>query len=430
MDRKLDNGPILVQQRIPVAAGDTLHSCIGRLRGRAAALLAALDLLEAGEEKRLPNAAENATYFVIRNRGHAQPQTTGETAVLSKPAQKIALPHAAIVVVTYNSADHIAALAASLRADEPAGYRRELIFVDNASTDDTTARLRTALPEAVVLINEANLGFGAANNGARPSRARGPSSSPFSIPTRRSNGWLEPLLHALRADPDLGAVQPRCGRARSAAGRQGGNVVTSSASATWADTAGVRTGWKRICAAAPMPAAHVWHAHEEFLAAEDSTSRFSCMSRIRIWLGLRWWARKRPRRPRRACGTITSFTRRGEILLARTQPMDFLATHFQARTLALLLPALLIVELGLWAYFLYTGMAAAKWRAMRDFFRPDIAAWRRAKRATLQRERRLSDHELASWLTAEIELPGGDPAGARGAHPFLRAYGTLIKRFI
>ncbi|HPM75807.1 MAG TPA: formyltransferase family protein [bacterium] len=72
MDRKLDNGPILVQQRIPVEAGDTLHSLYWKTFAVGpAALLAALDLLEAGEEKRLPNAAENATYF-----GHPQPEDT------------------------------------------------------------------------------------------------------------------------------------------------------------------------------------------------------------------------------------------------------------------------------------------------------------------------------------------------------------------
>ncbi|HPQ70496.1 MAG TPA: formyltransferase family protein [bacterium] len=72
MDRKLDNGPILVQKRIPVEAGDTLHSLYWKtFKVGPDALLNALDLLESGEEKRLPNAAENATYF-----GHPQPEDT------------------------------------------------------------------------------------------------------------------------------------------------------------------------------------------------------------------------------------------------------------------------------------------------------------------------------------------------------------------
>ena len=39
-----------------------------------------------------------------------------------------------------------------------------VIIVDNASTDNTVARLRTEIPHAQILVNPRNLGFGAANN--------------------------------------------------------------------------------------------------------------------------------------------------------------------------------------------------------------------------------------------------------------------------
>ncbi|HPM75806.1 MAG TPA: glycosyltransferase family 2 protein [bacterium] len=356
---------------------------------------------------------------------------------MSKPAQKIALPRAAIVVVTYNSAAHIDALAASLRADEPVGYRRELIFVDNASTDDTTARLHTALPEAVVLINEANLGFGAANNrGAAEARARGAEFVAFLNPdTTVEPGWLEPLLHALRADPDLGAVQPLLVDGRDPQQVvSGGNVVTflgfgyMGGHGRRADR--VEAGL-RGCAYASGTCLAM--RTEEFLACGGFDEPFFLYVEDQ---DLGW----RLRLAGKKAATATAARVRhhyefhkgaAKFYWLERNRWIFLATHFQARTLALLLPALLIVELGLWAYFLFAGMAAAKARAARDFFRPDIAAWRRAKRATLQRERRLSDRELAAWLTAEIELPGGDPWPVRAVlNPFLRAYWALIKRFI
>ena len=65
-----------------------------------------------------------------------------------------------VVIVTYNSAHCVPALAAGLR-----GVAR-VIVVDNASDDDTVARVRAEIAQAEVMSLPANLGFGAANNRA------------------------------------------------------------------------------------------------------------------------------------------------------------------------------------------------------------------------------------------------------------------------
>ena len=63
-----------------------------------------------------------------------------------------------VVVVTYNSAHCVAHMASTLAA------LPHVIVVDNASADDTTARLAQAMPNAIVHVCERNLGFGGANN--------------------------------------------------------------------------------------------------------------------------------------------------------------------------------------------------------------------------------------------------------------------------
>lgn len=73
-------------------------------------------------------------------------------------AEHDALDRVTAVVVTFNSAHCIDALAASL-AQLP-----HVVLVDNASGDDTIANARAALPRATVIENRSNLGFGAANN--------------------------------------------------------------------------------------------------------------------------------------------------------------------------------------------------------------------------------------------------------------------------
>ena len=70
----------------------------------------------------------------------------------------ICITDVTVIVVTYNSAHCIAALAPAL-ATLP-----HVVIVDNASDDDTLAKVAHYMPNATVLRNTRNLGFGAANN--------------------------------------------------------------------------------------------------------------------------------------------------------------------------------------------------------------------------------------------------------------------------
>jgi N-acetylglucosaminyl-diphospho-decaprenol L-rhamnosyltransferase len=72
--------------------------------------------------------------------------------------ERAVLGRVTAVVVTFNSAHCVDALAASLAQLE------HVVVVDNASGDGTVARARAALPRARLIENRANLGFGAANN--------------------------------------------------------------------------------------------------------------------------------------------------------------------------------------------------------------------------------------------------------------------------
>ena len=65
-----------------------------------------------------------------------------------------------VVVVTYNSAHCLPGLSSGLQT------MRNIIVVDNASDDDLQTQLTLTLPQASLLRNARNLGFGAANNRA------------------------------------------------------------------------------------------------------------------------------------------------------------------------------------------------------------------------------------------------------------------------
>jgi N-acetylglucosaminyl-diphospho-decaprenol L-rhamnosyltransferase len=71
-----------------------------------------------------------------------------------------ALKRVTVLIVTYNSAHCVEALARGL-AGVP-----HVIVVDNASSDESCERVRSALPAARLIVMPANRGYGVANNAA------------------------------------------------------------------------------------------------------------------------------------------------------------------------------------------------------------------------------------------------------------------------
>jgi GT2 family glycosyltransferase len=108
-----------------------------------------------------------------------------------------------VVIITRNEGAELRATVTNLLATLPLN-QREVIVVDDASTDDSTAFLRE-VPE-VLLLSAAGLGVARARNfGA--SRATGDVILFADAHVRAPAGWHEPLMAALRED-GAGAVAP------------------------------------------------------------------------------------------------------------------------------------------------------------------------------------------------------------------------------
>jgi len=111
----------------------------------------------------------------------------------------------AVLVVTYNSADHIGALLASLPAAAE-GLRLRTVVVDNGSTDGTIELLRSR-SDVELIQSEANLGYAGGINLAR--RHAGPCASMAVLnpDLALEPGALRRLAQALR-DPAVGVAVP------------------------------------------------------------------------------------------------------------------------------------------------------------------------------------------------------------------------------
>jgi N-acetylglucosaminyl-diphospho-decaprenol L-rhamnosyltransferase len=107
-----------------------------------------------------------------------------------------------VIVVTYNSAHCLPSLQ-NVLADVP-----HLIFVDNASNDDSAAMISEFFPSAKLIVNEKNIGFGAANN-----RALSVTTTKFSLllnpDTLPDNDFFKKMMQAAEHFPDAAIIAPQ-----------------------------------------------------------------------------------------------------------------------------------------------------------------------------------------------------------------------------
>jgi N-acetylglucosaminyl-diphospho-decaprenol L-rhamnosyltransferase len=116
-----------------------------------------------------------------------------------------------IVIVSWNTRDLLAQCLQSVRGEIEVNFDQESVetfVVDNASTDDTVAHLRTHFPWVRVIENQTNLGFAAANNQAL-ARCQGRYVLLLNPDTQVLPGALHELVNFLEQTPTAGAAGAR-----------------------------------------------------------------------------------------------------------------------------------------------------------------------------------------------------------------------------
>ncbi len=116
-------------------------------------------------------------------------------------------PRVSVIIVTYNSRNHIDACLASL-VEHPPAIDHEIVVVDNASTDETAAAIRARWTTVRVIDAGANVGFARANN-LGMKRTSGGLILLLNPDTIVPAGAIDTLLAALDARPDAAIAGPR-----------------------------------------------------------------------------------------------------------------------------------------------------------------------------------------------------------------------------
>lgn len=116
------------------------------------------------------------------------------------------LPRIALCVVTYNSAELVEGLIASIPAGA-AGTAWTLVFADNSSSDETVARIGQLAPDATLVQTGSNLGYSGGVNAAIEAAGSQDAYLVLNADVRLAPGCVLSLYEAL--GPGTGITVPR-----------------------------------------------------------------------------------------------------------------------------------------------------------------------------------------------------------------------------
>ncbi len=333
----------------------------------------------------------------------------------------------AVVVVTHQSADHLADLLQALMPQ--LGGEDEVVIVDNASTDGTPQLARSLHERVKVIETNANLGFaGGCHVGAESTRAPlllflNPDSQP-------QRGCLERLRAAAAEHPDWGAWQAAVLLDDDRINTDGGIVHY------------LGIGWAGDCeqpisalpdrdCEIPFPSGAAMVVRRRAWAEVEGLDREYFMYGEDLDLGLRLWLAGHHVGLVPAARVIHSYEfDKGSskwFWLERNRWRTVLSVYPLA-LLVLLAPALLVAELGLLVVAARQGWLRPKLRAQAAALSglPRTLARRRMVQAT----QAISPAEFASHLTSSLDSPYLAIADNRWLSMPQALYWTLVRRIL
>ncbi len=115
-------------------------------------------------------------------------------------------PFISIIIVNWNGKSFLHDCLTSLEKNSYKNY--EILFVDNASTDDSIAYVKQHFPSIKIISNTKNLGFAGGHQVAFE-KARGDAILLLNTDTLVKKNLIKELIHVLYSQKDIGLVQPK-----------------------------------------------------------------------------------------------------------------------------------------------------------------------------------------------------------------------------
>ncbi len=318
-------------------------------------------------------------------------------------------PVAWIVLVNWNSRDDLQECLTTLRCQtRPAA---QVLVVDNASSDGSVAMVRHEFPEVRVLPQRSNLGFAAANNVAlRLAAEHGVDYVALLNPdTTVAPNWLEELVAAAESDARIAVCQAKI-LLYDAPDRLNtdGNVVhylgfgycgnygmQDTDSTRCARDIGFASGAAMLIRVSACARIGVLDETIGFYSEDLEYSLRARLAGLRVVIApsARVWHKYR----------FLGRTGKRKFYFLERNRWIILLSHYRARTLLILSPALLALEVGLLVFAWRDGWLRSKLAAYRDVWRARGRV--RALRERVQALRRLDDRRLLAAMCGTLVVP-------------------------
>ena len=344
-----------------------------------------------------------------------------------------------ILVVCYNGRHYLEDCLRSVLASGDEGIETHVVVVDNASTDGSAEYVARHFPQVELVRSEVNRGFAGGNNlGWEYIRKKYPELDYLVLlnqDTIVAAGWLGPMAAFLADHPRAGCVQPkllmhpRTELFNSAGNRShflgfgfvGRCGQPDRGQLTAPEEIGFASGAAMMIRAElvrrfglfdPVMFMYLedadlcWRLRQAGFSSHvvpDSVvyHKYDFPDRSRYYYYLernRWWV---------------------------------LLTYYRLATLALLAPALALMELGQWLFAAAHGLAGQKLRSYLFFTRPGALAALIRRRRRARRRRALSDRRFTAVFCGEIDFPAlASPLLCHVANPLLKAYWAVARRLM
>lgn len=351
------------------------------------------------------------------------------------------MKHSLAVIISPNYKDYaekyLAECVASLQAQTFQDF--DLFLVDNESTDESYILLKELAPQATVITNQVNLGFAGGNNSAlREVITRNYQwVLLLNMDTVVEVNCLEEIIKTAKAKPGCGAIQARLMLHPQV------NLVNSLGNATHFLGFGYATGYQ-----------------ETYISSDDSNAiipeitypsgaavlfRVDVLRQVglfdeEMWmynedqdLGWRLWLAGHP------CFLSTrsvvyhkyEFNRSIQkyYWMDRNRIITILK-NYHCLTLLLILPAFILMEIGLILFSIQSGWFKEKVKVWSYF--SSIHNWRRilTTRRQIQSDRKISDREMARMITGKIWYQEIGSWKLKLVNPIFNAYWKIVRLLI
>ncbi len=345
------------------------------------------------------------------------------------------MPKVLIVILVYNGAQYLRDCLSSLAQITYLKDSFEILVIDNASTDESVAYLKSDWAEIKLLVNEKNIGFAAGNNLGLQYAIDNNFDYVYLLnqDTVAQPDFLEGVIELAESDQKIGAVQSKLllyqdqGKINSIGNEihylgfafAGGYQLSDQEMAVKEIT--YPSGASTLFKVAALKAVGLFN-EEFFMYHEDTDLGW------RLWLG--GW--KIMLAPDSMVYHKYEFSRsiKKYYYMERNRYLVLLQ-NYKIATLLLILPAACLMDVGMFFYSFIAGWWREEFKVYGYFFKP--LSWDKIvkTRQAVQKKRKIKDKEIIKRFVGKIEFQDlQNPLLKYIANPFFNSYWQIIKKII